>query len=229
MRIAKAGFYVLMCSLCSLRADVEFRSSWQGHYTHKAHKDYTIAIKSCANNLCTLIITKDTKDPTPKPIYQATLRLLDYTRAEVDSACDFALETHLLESSELQIPLHLAITKNTCLQEAPLQVSPHSNKKSNMWERVVVYPSFDCAKARTNNERSICASTSLTTPLQDIVLNDIYALLLQSLPKQARKSLKASQKQWLSELMLCDGDEQCIAQGYKARIFELENLYASYL
>lgn len=226
MRIVKAGFYVLICSICSLRADVEFRSSWQGHYTHKAYKGYMIAIKNCANNLCTLIITKDS---TPKPIHQATLRLLDYTKAEVDSTCDFALETHLLESNQPPIPLYLTITKNTCLQEAPLQASLHPNKKLNIWERVAVYPSFDCAKARTKNEQSICASVSLTTPLQDIVLNDIYALLLQNLPKQARRSLKASQKQWLSELMLCDGDEQCIAQGYRMRIFELENLYASYL
>lgn len=264
----RIGLATMFCSLCIpgiVCADVEFRAAWQGRYvsidsastiptssanTPEASKQaesmrYEISIHDCKENLCTFTLSQlpaklDSSAPTTsKNVFRATLRLLDYTKAEMpEYSCQ--LETLDVYEPTLQIPLYMRARackidsanppniaallsgKNISTPESTKSNPESSAKSSRIWQRVRVYPSFDCKKARTSNERTICSTNSIATPLLDIMLNDMYALLLES---KNNKQIHAEQKLWLKTLATCNGDESCLQERYRERILELEERY----
>ncbi|WP_202844982.1 lysozyme inhibitor LprI family protein [Luteimonas saliphila] len=83
-------------------------------------------------------------------------------------------------------------------------------------------PSFDCSKARTPTELSICASPQLA--LLDGILGRYYAQARGSLPRGQRACLVADQRAWLvSQRDVCD-TEACLERAYLRRVRALEGL-----
>ncbi len=86
-----------------------------------------------------------------------------------------------------------------------------------------VQPSFDCSKASTGIELSICDSPELSDI--DLRLGKIYKDLRNSLPDQAAEDLKTEQLRWLKNR---DGsckasDINCIFDTYNQRLIELSS------
>lgn len=80
-------------------------------------------------------------------------------------------------------------------------------------------PSFDCAKASTVAEKTICADPLLGK--FDGALSENYKYMLASdIGDGARNDLKATQKKWLAERNKCT-DSQCLATSYRKRIDEV--------
>lgn len=80
-------------------------------------------------------------------------------------------------------------------------------------------PSFDCAKASTPVEKSICADPLLSR--LDRAMADNYSAMRNSdIGAEAREELKASQRQWAAARSSCS-TTQCLADRYRARIDEI--------
>ena len=79
--------------------------------------------------------------------------------------------------------------------------------------------SFDCRKAKTFAEKSVCSSTVLG--VLDGVLSDNYrAMLAADIGEGARKSLRDTQRAWLVARKRCQ-DHDCLTAQYRARIDEI--------
>lgn len=80
-------------------------------------------------------------------------------------------------------------------------------------------PSFDCAKASTPVEKTICADPLLGR--LDRAMADNYSAMRNSdIGVEAREELKASQRQWTAARSSCS-TTQCLADRYRARIDEI--------
>lgn len=86
--------------------------------------------------------------------------------------------------------------------------------------------SFDCAKARTPQEKTICASPALSAA--DSQLNSSYRTLLAIAPPQIAAQVRDSQRQWLHNLpIICAARpgllERCLGDAYRQRISLLQH------
>jgi uncharacterized protein len=90
--------------------------------------------------------------------------------------------------------------------------------------------SFDCAKARTPQEKTICASQALSAA--DSQLNSAYQTLLAIVPPETAAQVRDSQRQWLRSLPItCAGRpnaiagllERCLGDAYRQRINLLQH------
>jgi uncharacterized protein YecT (DUF1311 family) len=78
---------------------------------------------------------------------------------------------------------------------------------------------FDCKKARTEVEITVCGSKKLSA--LDKEMNDLYRSLLQSLPSERSDKLIQEQKKWLSRRNNeCNYKwiRDCLLDSYKARL-----------
>ena len=76
--------------------------------------------------------------------------------------------------------------------------------------------SFDCTKAKTETERTICSNENLSS--LDETLNEKYE---QELTREnAAKSIRAAQKAWLEVRNRCR-DSTCLEEKYEQRIADL--------
>lgn len=64
--------------------------------------------------------------------------------------------------------------------------------------RAQTAPSFDCAKASTEVEKTICASPDLAKA--DVALSDAYRAALARAPEEAKPLLRSDQRGWLAHL-----------------------------
>lgn len=81
---------------------------------------------------------------------------------------------------------------------------------------------FDCSKAKSATEKTICSTTSLS---------DLDEILVLSFNKAVAgsadvKALKTAQQAWLKTRETCSSTVDCITQAYTTRISELINLVA---
>jgi len=84
---------------------------------------------------------------------------------------------------------------------------------------VVSAASFDCSKASTAVEGSICANSTLST--LDKELADVY-LRAQSASADTGKLIQA-QSAWMETRNACGADAQCLEKSYRQRISELQS------
>jgi len=77
--------------------------------------------------------------------------------------------------------------------------------------------SFDCAKASSFNEKTVCSNPSLSR--QDEQMAGFYKELVKILGD----TLKIQQRQWNKEVRACK-DEKCVASLYRSRIDEFTQL-----
>lgn len=82
-------------------------------------------------------------------------------------------------------------------------------------------PSFNCAKASTAVERTICASDQLSR--LDREMAEVYAALRSQLGSAGRQRLLDDQRAWLSHRNACRDDEACLAQQMSERIAALRS------
>lgn len=81
---------------------------------------------------------------------------------------------------------------------------------------------FDCSKAKSATEKTICSTTSLS---------DLDEILVLSFNKAVAgsadaKALKTAQQAWLKTREACTSDVDCITQAYTSRISDLMTLVA---
>lgn len=80
-------------------------------------------------------------------------------------------------------------------------------------------PSFDCAKASTFSEKSVC-SDPLLGKLDGALSENYKNMLASDIGDGARGDLKETQKKWLGERNKCT-DIQCLTNAYRFRIDEM--------
>lgn len=81
---------------------------------------------------------------------------------------------------------------------------------------------FDCNKARSSTEKTICNTTSLSN-LDEILVLSFNKAVASSADV---KALKTAQQAWLKTREACTSNVSCITQAYTSRISELVNLVA---
>ena len=139
--------------------------------------------------------------------------------------------------SDIHIPdevsqaLHLSGDDNTQLVQLGCQEEYRESYDSNenavpikpsstfaTVEKNITLPSFDCAKAVSQQELLICSNQELSS--KD---NEMANLYLQKLAQSSdKKWLQQTQKEWLNLRNTC-GDEQCLFKSYDQRILELKS------
>lgn len=77
--------------------------------------------------------------------------------------------------------------------------------------------SFDCAKAASTTEKTVCADPTLST--QDSVLATAWKQALSRVGDPA--ALRASQRDWLKQRDACASDRACLDQRYRERLHAL--------
>lgn len=79
--------------------------------------------------------------------------------------------------------------------------------------------SFDCTKASNFVEKAICTD-SILGKLDDALSENYKYMLASNIGDGARKDLRATQKQWLSERNKCTSNK-CVTEAYRKRIDEV--------
>ncbi|MBQ0821475.1 lysozyme inhibitor LprI family protein [Microvirga terrae] len=81
--------------------------------------------------------------------------------------------------------------------------------------------SFDCAKARTPDEKAICADRGLND--QDVEMAVLYTQLKPLLGMGARGDMEDAQAAWLKRREACGEDRSCLSKAYEDRVLQLRN------
>jgi uncharacterized protein len=81
--------------------------------------------------------------------------------------------------------------------------------------------SFDCRKARTADEKAICAERSLND--KDVRMDVLYGINRHTLAMGGRGALMDRQQQWLRDRRACGARKACLNRTYDQRLGELEN------
>lgn len=76
--------------------------------------------------------------------------------------------------------------------------------------------SFDCARARSVDERAVCGNRVLED--RDVELAVLYGLIQKLVPMGSRDALRREQTQWLSQRGRCGADIPCLRRTYDRRI-----------
>lgn len=85
--------------------------------------------------------------------------------------------------------------------------------------------SFDCGKARTADEKAICASPALSD--LDVEMATLYRVRMQiPMLMGSRGAAQDEQHAWLTQRSACGGDAACLTQTYRQRIAALNRALA---
>ena len=85
-----------------------------------------------------------------------------------------------------------------------------------------VAASFDCRRAGTTTERTICGNLGLND--RDVRMAQLYDIVRRLVPMGTRGAIMDRQTMWLRERNRCGGDRACIGQAYDRRIRELNRV-----
>ncbi|RVT89343.1 lysozyme inhibitor LprI family protein [Sphingomonas crocodyli] len=80
--------------------------------------------------------------------------------------------------------------------------------------------SFDCARARSPDEKAVCASRALNDA--DVKMATLYALDLRFVPMGGRDHLHDEQRAFLTARKACTTDRACLGRLYTRRIATLQ-------
>jgi uncharacterized protein len=81
--------------------------------------------------------------------------------------------------------------------------------------------SFDCGKAKTADEKAICADRTLSE--LDVAMATLYGVRMQiPMLMGARGAAQDEQRAWLAQRRACGGDTACLTQIYQQRIVDLD-------
>jgi len=80
--------------------------------------------------------------------------------------------------------------------------------------------SFNCAKARTADEKTICAERALND--KDVRMNELYGINKRTLAMGGRGALMDQQQEWLRNRKTCGANKACLNRAYDRRLADLE-------
>lgn len=80
--------------------------------------------------------------------------------------------------------------------------------------------SFNCAKARTPDEKAICAERALND--KDVRMNELYGINKRTLAMGGRGALMDQQQEWLRGRKTCGANKACLNRSYDKRLSDLE-------
>jgi uncharacterized protein len=81
--------------------------------------------------------------------------------------------------------------------------------------------SYDCARATSVDERTICANRGLND--RDVTMSVLYLLSRKMMAMGGRGSLIDQQNMWLTERRRCGSKRTCLTAKYDRRIAELRS------
>lgn len=80
--------------------------------------------------------------------------------------------------------------------------------------------SFDCAKAKTADEKTICRNRSLSDA--DVKMATMFQMNTRLVMMGSRGAMQDRQREWLAERNTCKGSFRCLMAAYDKRISELQ-------
>jgi uncharacterized protein len=80
--------------------------------------------------------------------------------------------------------------------------------------------SFDCARARSADEKTICHNRSLNDA--DVKMATMFAMNTHLVAMGSRGNMQDRQRGWLSERNACKGSFKCLTAAYDKRLRELQ-------
>lgn len=80
--------------------------------------------------------------------------------------------------------------------------------------------SFDCTKAKTADEKTICRNQSLSDA--DVKMATMFQMNTRLVMMGARGNMQDRQREWLAERNACKGNLPCLTAAYDRRIRELQ-------
>lgn len=80
--------------------------------------------------------------------------------------------------------------------------------------------SFDCRKARTADEKAICAERALND--KDVRMDVLYGVNKRTLAMGGRGALMDEQQAWLNDRRKCGASKACLNRAYDKRLADLE-------
>lgn len=83
--------------------------------------------------------------------------------------------------------------------------------------------SFDCAKARTADEKAICRYRALNDA--DVRMATLFEVDGHLLAMGGRGALQDTQVEWLKRRRGCGGDVACLTRRYDERLAELQRVF----
>ena len=83
--------------------------------------------------------------------------------------------------------------------------------------------SFDCAKARSADEKAICAHRPLND--LDVRMSTLYDVDRRLLAMGGRGALQDAQQVWLTQRHRCGANVACLTRSYTQRIAELQKAF----
>lgn len=82
--------------------------------------------------------------------------------------------------------------------------------------------SFDCRKARTADEKAICANRELND--QDVRMDQLYGITRHLVPMGGRGAIMDDQRAWLQARKQCGANQACLKRSYDGRIRQLNGV-----
>ncbi len=80
--------------------------------------------------------------------------------------------------------------------------------------------SFDCTKAKTADEKTICRNQSLSDA--DVKMATMFQMNTRLVMMGARGNMQDRQREWLAQRNSCKGSFTCLTAAYAKRIRELQ-------
>ncbi|MFJ5254476.1 lysozyme inhibitor LprI family protein [Pseudomonas sp. NPDC088414] len=82
--------------------------------------------------------------------------------------------------------------------------------------------SFDCAKARTADEKAVCANRTLND--LDVTMGELFSLDKRLLPMGGRDALIGEQQAFLKSRKACGAKGGCLTELYQKRVAALRSI-----
>lgn len=82
--------------------------------------------------------------------------------------------------------------------------------------------SFDCRKARTADEKAICANRDIND--QDVRVDQLYGITRHLVPMGGRGAIMDDQRAWLQARKQCGANQACLRRSYDKRLGELNTV-----
>jgi uncharacterized protein len=84
--------------------------------------------------------------------------------------------------------------------------------------------SFDCARASQPDEKTVCASRSLSE--MDVEMSVRFQMMMGLVAMGQRGDMGEAQQAWLKRRHACGANRACLQSAYQARIQTLKDAYA---
>ena len=85
--------------------------------------------------------------------------------------------------------------------------------------------SFDCRKAATPDEKTICNYRTLDN--YDVQMAVLYNVDAKLMMMGARGDMQDDQRAWLADRHKCNDNVQCLIRSYQTRIYQLQTAFNS--